>query len=96
MPLCWARCNQACRSLTSCSLLALWQEFEAATSPDAVFAKALDRCQPVLQNLASGGLNWMEYRVTYAQVVERVGRHIDRGAPGMWSFLDQRLQVYFA
>ena len=78
------------------ALLALWQEFEAATSPDAVFAKALDRCQPVLQNLASGGLNWMEYRVTYAQVVERVGRHIARGAPGMWSFLDQRLQVYFA
>jgi putative hydrolase of HD superfamily len=36
--------------------LALWQEFEAAATPDAIFAKALDRCQPVIQNLLSGGI----------------------------------------
>ena len=29
-------------------LLALWQEFEANDSPDAVFAKSLDRVQPVV------------------------------------------------
>ncbi|MEM9580971.1 MAG: HD domain-containing protein, partial [Pseudomonadota bacterium] len=32
-------------------LRSLWKEFEAATSPDAVFAKSLDRFQPPNQNL---------------------------------------------
>src|SRR5690606_12194925 len=30
---------------------ALWDEFEAAGTPDAIFAKSLDRVQPVLANL---------------------------------------------
>ncbi|MGL6211950.1 MAG: HD domain-containing protein, partial [Paracoccaceae bacterium] len=31
-------------------LRALWEEFEAAATPDAVFAKSLDRVQPVMAN----------------------------------------------
>jgi putative hydrolase of HD superfamily len=45
-------------------LRALWEEFEAAESPDAAFAKSLDRVQPVMQNLASGGGTWASYGVT--------------------------------
>ena len=33
----------------------IWEEFEAAQSPSAQFAKALDRFQPPMLNLASGG-----------------------------------------
>ena len=32
-------------------MLTLWQEFEANQTPDARFAKQLDRCQPVFQTL---------------------------------------------
>ncbi len=34
---------------------ALWDEFEAAETDDAIFAKSIDRVQPVIANLESGG-----------------------------------------
>ena len=46
-------------------LRALWEEFEAAETPDAIFAKSLDRVQPVLHNIASGGGSWTDYNVTF-------------------------------
>ncbi|MTH36319.1 HD domain-containing protein [Paracoccus limosus] len=77
-------------------LRALWAEFEANETADAVFAKALDRAQPVMQNIASGGGSWIEYQVSYAQLVERVGLRIQRGAPAVWSWLDESARIYFA
>lgn len=76
-------------------LRVLWTEFEANETPDAVFAKSLDRAQPVMQNIASGGGAWVEYRVTYEQLVERVGVRIERGAPTLWSWLSESARVYF-
>lgn len=75
---------------------ALWAEFEAAESPDAVFAKALDRAQPVVQNIESGGTGWVDYGVTFAQVEARVGAKVVRGAPGLWARLRERVQAFFA
>ncbi|HUB16541.1 MAG TPA: HD domain-containing protein [Acetobacteraceae bacterium] len=61
----------------------LWQEFEAAVSPDAKFAKALDRLQPILLNHAVGGGTWTDYAVDVAQ--ERgLTRRIAEGAPALW------------
>ena len=76
-------------------LHALWQEFEAADTPDAVFAKSLDRVQPVLHNLASGGGTWTEYNVTFEQLESRVGVKIARGAPRVWAWVRGQLQSYF-
>ncbi|MFO1139821.1 MAG: HD domain-containing protein [Paracoccus sp. (in: a-proteobacteria)] len=73
----------------------LWSEFEANETADAVFAKSLDRAQPVMQNIASGGGTWVEYDVTYVQLVERVGLRIQRGAPMLWTWLDARAQAFF-
>ena len=75
---------------------ALWTEFEANATPDAIFAKSLDRAQPVMQNIASGGGSWVEYNVTYEQLVERVGLRIERGAPSLWHWLNESSRVYFA
>ncbi|KGJ05317.1 putative hydrolases of HD superfamily [Paracoccus halophilus] len=66
---------------------ALWHEFEEARTPDAVFAKALDRCQPVLQNLRSGGQSWRDYGVTFADMERRVGVNVALGAPALWDWL---------
>lgn len=74
----------------------LWQEFEAARTPDAVFAKALDRAQPVALNLASNGGTWVDYQVTHDQLVARVGVQIERGAPELWRWLDDRARQWFA
>lgn len=76
-------------------LLTLWQEFEVATSPDAMFAKALDRVQPVMQNLASGGGTWKDYGVTAAQLDARVGVKIARAAPQLWAWVRGRVQPWF-
>jgi putative hydrolase of HD superfamily len=75
---------------------ALWAEFEAAASPDARFAKALDRVQPVLQNLASGGGTWKTYAVTANQLDARVGTKVRLGAPGIWAALRDRIDTWFA
>ncbi|WP_347140055.1 HD domain-containing protein [Paracoccus sp. SSK6] len=77
-------------------LLSLWQEFEAAATPDAVFAKSLDRCQPVIQNLRSGGAGWVDYGVTFDDIEARVGRKITLGAPALWHWLRAEVQAFFA
>jgi putative hydrolases of HD superfamily len=76
-------------------LRALWEEFEAAGTPDALFAKALDRVQPVMHNLASGGGTWVEYNVTASQLEERVGAKIAKGAPGLWDWVRRKTEVFF-
>ncbi len=73
----------------------LWQEFEAAQTPDAVFAKALDRVQPVMANLMSGGGTWVEYSVTSDQLDARVGTKIARGAPRLWDWVRAKTRAYF-
>lgn len=75
---------------------ALWDEFEAAETPDAVFAKSLDRVQPVMQNLASGGGTWVTYGVTFDQLESRVGTKIARGAPRLWEAVRDKARAWFA
>ena len=74
---------------------ALWAEFEAAETPDAVFAKSLDRVQPVMANLMSGGGTWVTYNVTAEQLESRVGVKIARGAPAVWAWVKEKTRAYF-
>lgn len=74
---------------------ALWDEFEAAETPDAVFAKSLDRVQPVMANLMSGGGTWKTYAVTAEELETRVGVKVARGAPALWAWVQARTRVYF-
>ena len=76
-------------------LRALWDEFEAAATPDALFAKSLDRVQPVIHNLASGGGTWVEYNVTAEQLEARVGLKIAKGAPKVWDWVQSKTRAFF-
>ncbi len=76
-------------------LLSLWREFEANQTPDARFAKSLDRFQPPNQNLASGGGSWIEYNVDYDTVATRVGARIANGAPGLWDWIAPKIRAFF-
>jgi len=75
---------------------ALWDEFEAGESDDAVFAKSVDRVQPVVSNLYSGGATWIDYGVTAEQLDSRVGIKVRRGAPRLWDHLSARISAWFA
>jgi len=77
-------------------LRGLWEEFEAAETPDAVFAKSLDRVQPVVQNLQCGGGTWTSYNVTAEQLETRVGQKVARGAPLLWDHVRARTRAYFS
>jgi putative hydrolase of HD superfamily len=76
-------------------LRVLWEEFEAAQTPDARFAKSLDRVQPVMANLMSGGGTWTTYNVTSDQLDARVGVKIAHSAPALWSWVREKTRAYF-
>ena len=78
------------------SFRALWEEFESAQTPDAIFAKSLDRVQPVMANLQSGGGTWITYNVTLDQLDTRVGEKIARGAPRLWDWVRAQTLRFFA
>lgn len=73
----------------------IWDEFEAAESNDAIFAKSIDRVQPVICNLENDGGSWPEYNVTIEQLETRVGVKVKRGAPALWEALQQRINAWF-
>jgi putative hydrolase of HD superfamily len=61
-----------------------WDEFEAAETPSARFANALDRLQGLIQNDAAGdGGTWRLHGVTRAQVFARMAP-IEHAAPKLW------------
>lgn len=76
-------------------LRALWDEFEASETDDAIFAKSLDRVQPVVCNLESGGGSWRTYNVTAEQLQSRVGTKVQRGAPVLWDWIRPKLAKFF-
>jgi putative hydrolases of HD superfamily len=62
----------------------IWEEFEAAETPDARFAKALDRLQPILLNHIVGGGTWADYDVDETR--ERsLTQRIAEGSPVLWT-----------
>jgi len=53
------------------TMRALWDEFEAARTPEARFAKALDRLEPMLLNWLDGGGTWQMPGATESRVRAR-------------------------
>jgi putative hydrolases of HD superfamily len=51
---------------------ALWDEFEERRTSEARFARALDRLQPMLLNMRTGGGTWVAHGVTLEQVLSKV------------------------
>ena len=64
----------------------LWDEYEARETPEAHFAFALDRIQPLLHNLNTQGLMWRKHGISRDQVVE-VNRPINAAAPALWEYV---------
>ncbi len=64
---------------------ALWDEFEAGDTPEARFARSLDRLQPVLHNYHTRGGGWKRHGVSAQRVRER-NAPIAEGAPALWEY----------
>jgi putative hydrolase of HD superfamily len=63
----------------------LWDEFEARETPEARFAKALDRLAPILANHLTEGGTWALYKVTARQVLSKV-EVITEGSPTLGAY----------
>lgn len=60
----------------------LWDEFNERRSAEARFARALDRLQPMLENLTAGGGTWQRHGITADQVLAKVAL-IEDGSPSL-------------
>lgn len=65
--------------------MALWEEFEARETPEAKYAAALDRLQPLLANYHTQGSTWREFGVKREQVIS-LCQHMEEGSPTLWTY----------
>jgi putative hydrolase of HD superfamily len=63
----------------------LWDEFEERATVEARFARALDRLQPMLENVKVGGGTWRQPGITAADVLTKVAL-IEDGSPQLGEF----------
>lgn len=78
------------------ALLALWREFEAGETADAAFAKALDRVQPLIANVFTGGGTWSPNGLTLDEVLRRYGPTIANGSPRLWAACEALVRGHFS
>ena len=71
--------------------MALWREFEAGESPDAMYAKAIDRVPPLLHNLHGNGHSWKENNVSKEKVFS-LNKRIEKGSVKLWKSLEKKLE----
>jgi len=67
---------------------ALWEEFEQMETPDAIYAAAVDRLQPFLNNYLTDGHTWVKSNVSIGQVYERMAP-VKIATPALWQFVEE-------
>jgi putative hydrolase of HD superfamily len=72
-------------------LRALWDEFEARETDEARFAKAIDRFAPILANHHTEGGTWPLFKVSAAQVREKV-QIIAAGSPTLGAYAHELVE----
>jgi 5'-deoxynucleotidase YfbR-like HD superfamily hydrolase len=70
----------------------LWLEFERRDTEDARFAVALDRLQPLLQNIECGGGTWRTHGITEVMVRARCAA-IGAASPRLGAFVDDLIAL---
>lgn len=70
------------------TFIALWKEFEERKSPEAKFAAAIDRFEPILQNRLTDYYTWKAHGISYAQLQVR-NKHIQDGSKVIWEVVQE-------
>jgi putative hydrolase of HD superfamily len=69
-----------------CSYRALWEEFDAMQTPDAIYAAAIDRLQPFINNALTDGHTWVQHGVTVDKIYKRMAAVKD-ALPALWEYV---------
>ena len=65
----------------------LWEEFDDMKTPDAIYATAIDRLQPFLNNSVTSGHSWAKHKVTLPQVYDRMDP-VRLATPILWEHVE--------
>ena len=71
--------------------LSLWEEFEEAQTPNAKYAKAIDRIPPLLHNLHGEGHSWKTHNISKEKVFT-LNSKIQDGSQKVWDVLKDKLE----
>lgn len=66
----------------------IWNEFEERKTPEARFAAALDRFEPILQNYMTNFSTWKEHDITHSMLM-KTNQHIAEGAEVLWQTVER-------
>jgi len=72
----------------------IWEEFEEMTTPDALYAAAIDRLQPHINNYLTDGHAWAKFNnvrtrdsVTLEKVYKRM-EPVKKAMPTLWEYVE--------
>jgi len=68
-------------------LYSLWEEFEARETPEAKFAAALDRFEPVLLNSQTKGHTWNKFDIDSSRVREK-NAPVKEASTEIWQYIN--------
>jgi len=66
-------------------LRSLWEEFEAAETPEARFARTMDNVQPTMLNAATDGKAWVEHAARLSKILDR-NQRTEKGSKALWEY----------
>jgi putative hydrolase of HD superfamily len=69
----------------------LLAEFESRVTPESKYANAIDRTEPILQNIHNSGETWNANRISYKRIVEVNQSKIAEGSEALWGFIRAKL-----
>ncbi len=77
-------------SQQAAEFIAIWQEFEEGLTPEAKFARSMDRLEPLLQNASNNGGTWAEFGIDYEKVYAKK-KAIKNGSATLWDYAENVL-----
>lgn len=64
----------------------LWNEFEDEQTPEAQYARGMDRVLPILQNINNSGQSWVENGIYKTQVLDKNCK-VDKASTALWDMM---------
>ena len=72
-------------------LHSLWEEFESMSTPEARFASALDKLQPLILSHNNKGWSWKKHSIVSSQIVDSK-KEISKGSEDLWEYAKKLIQ----
>jgi len=72
----------------------IWLEFEEGNTNESKFAKAMDRFEPVLQNISNDGGTWVEHQVSHEKVLDKT-KVMEEGSSVIWDYSKEQIDQLF-